>query len=130
MLDRMLKSLRLLAGVGALAATLAALPAHAETTAAPAPKAFVLIEYQVRDQPLFVKLRDQVRASLKSYKGDLVTREKVAPIFGGNPTNLSVISFPSIEDARTWLASKELAAVAPERDKAAKVSTYLVEKLD
>ena len=124
---------RLAAGVAMLlfAPLLAMAPVRADAPAAqPAHKAFVLIEYQVRDQPLFLKLRETVRDSLKSYKGDIVTREKVQPIFGGNPTNLSVISFPSIEAARTWLASKELAAIAPQRDKAAKVTTYLVEKLD
>lgn len=118
------------AAVGLLTFVLATPPAVAQTMPAKS-KVFVLIEYQVLDQPSFAKVRDQVRDTLKTHKGDVVAREKVNPIFGGNnPTNLSIVSFASVQDARAWLASKELAALAAQRDKAAKVTTYLVEQID
>ena len=57
-------------------------------------------------------------------------REKVDSLFGGTPSNLSVISFPTVEDAKAWLSSPEFVALKPERDKVADVRTFLVEKMD
>ena len=105
-------------------------PAAAQKLAPPSHLAFVLYEFDVRDPDAFKLYAPKVRATLREYKGEFVMREKVASLFGGSPSNLSVISFPSVEDARKWLASDELAKLREERDKIASVRTYLVEKLD
>ncbi len=117
-----------LAVSGALAQSPAQVPAQ---VGAPLTKgAFVLYEYDVKDPTVFTKVAADIRASLHDFKGEFVMRQKVESLFGGAPTNLSVISFPNVEDARKWLASPGLASLRPERDKAAAVRAYLVEKLD
>ena len=104
--------------------------AVAQKLSSPSHLAFVLFEFEVHDPAAFKEYGPKVRATLKDYKGEFVMREKVASLFGGTPSNLSVVSFPSIEDARKWLASDELGKLRVERDKIASVRTYLVEKLD
>ena len=106
-------------------------PGAPAQVAAPLNKgAFVLFEYDIKDPAVFKKVADDTQASLHDFKGELVMREKVESLFGGAPTNLSVISFPSISDARAWLASSARAGLQSERNKAAAVRSYLVEKLD
>ena len=105
-------------------------PASAQKVAPASDAAFVLYEYQVHDQAKFPALTAEVRDSLKDFKGEFVKREKVPSIFGGAPSTLSVISFPSAQDARNWLASPAVAALKVARNKVADVDTYLVEKLD
>lgn len=106
------------------------LAAFAQKMPAPGHVAFVLYEFDVKDPEAFKSYAPKVRASLKDYKGEFVMREKVASLFGGTPSNLSVISFPSVDDARKWLGSPELAKLNEARGKIADVRTYLVEKMD
>ena len=104
--------------------------AVAQKLSSPSHLAFVLFEFEVHDPGAFKDYAPKVRATIKDYKGEFVMREKVASLFGGEPSNLTVVSFPSIEDARKWLASDELTKLRVERDRIASVRTYLVEKLD
>ena len=104
--------------------------AWAQKMPAPSHLAFVLLEFDVKDAAAFKDYAPKVRATLKDYKGEFVMREKVDSLFGGKASNLSVISFPTVDDARKWLASPEIEKMKPERDKIADVRTYLVEKLD
>lgn len=122
--------------VSAAPAVIAAPPA---TSSSPAPtqklakashQAFVLLEFDVKDPPAFKDFASNVRATLKDFKGDFVMREKVDSLFGGKASNLSVISFPTVDDARKWLDSPEIAKLNEQRDKIASVRTYLVEKMD
>lgn len=92
--------------------------------------AFLLYEFDVKDPAAFKPLAAEIRASLKDFKGEFVMREKVESLFGGAPSNLSVISFPGVADARTWLASPIYTKLKADLDKAASVRSYLVEKLD
>ncbi len=106
-------------------------PGAPAQVAAPLTKgAFVLFEYDIKDPAVFKKVTGDTQASLRDFKGEFVMREKVESLFGGAPTNLSVISFPSIADARAWLASPGRAGLRSEREQAAAVRSYLVEKLD
>ncbi len=105
-------------------------PAAAQKMPTASHLAFVLYEFDVKDPAAFKDYAPKVRATLKDYKGEFVMREKVTSLFGGTPSNLSVISFPSVEDARKWLDSPELGKLKEGRDKVAAVRTYLVEKLD
>ena len=114
----------------ALAAVGTTTPAMAQKMPTPSHLAFVLLEFDVKDPVGFKDYAPKVRATLKDYKGEFVMREKVDSLFGGKASNLSVISFPTVEDARKWLDSAELAKMRPARDKIADVRTYLVEKLD
>ena len=108
----------------------ATMPAAAQKLPTPSHLAFVLLEFDVKDAAAFKDYAPKVRATLKDYKGEFVMREKVTSLFGGKGSNLSVISFPTVEDARKWLASPEIEKMKPDRDKIADVRTYLVEKLD
>ena len=92
--------------------------------------AFVLYQFQVRDQAKFPALSAKVRDSLKAFHGEFLQREKMPSIFGGGPATLSVISFPNVGDARGWLASPAVAELKAAREKVVDVDTYLVEKLD
>lgn len=108
----------------------AQMPAMAQKMPTPSHLAFVLLEFDVKDPVAFKDYAPKVRATLKDYKGEFVMREKVDSLFGGKASNLSVISFPTVEDAKKWLASPEIEKMRPDRDKIADVRTYLVEKLD
>lgn len=119
-----------LATSAALVVPASMLPAAAQKMPSPSHSAFVLLEFDVKDPVAFKQFAPKVRATLKDYKGEFVMREKVDSLFGGKASNLSVISFPTVEDARKWLASPEIEKMKPERDKIADVRTYLVEKLD
>ena len=111
-------------------APLAGPVARAQIAAPLSKSAFVLFEYDIKDPSTFQKVAADIRNSLHDFKGEFVMREKVESLFGGAPTNLSVISFPAVTDARAWLASPGLNGLRAERDKAAAVRAYLVEKLD
>ena len=123
-------AVRFALALGLAASAVFTLPAAAQKLPAPSHLAFVLLEFEVKDAAGFKELAPRVRATLKDYKGEFVMREKVDSLFGGKASNLSVISFPTVDDARKWLDSAELGKLKPERDKIADVRTYLVEKLD
>jgi uncharacterized protein (DUF1330 family) len=107
-----------------------AMPAFAQVGAPLNKGAFLLYEFDIKDPATFKPLAAEIRASLKDYKGEFVMREKVESLFGGAPSNLSVISFPGVAEARTWLASPTYTKLKADLDKAASVRSYLVEKLD
>ena len=107
-----------------------ATPVAAQKLAPASHLAFVLFEFDVKKQEGFKELAAQVRESAKTFKGEFIMREKVDSLFGGAASNLSVISFPSVEDAKTWLASPSFDKIKTARDKIAEVRTYLVEKLE
>lgn len=117
-------------GLAAFAGPAQMMSAMAQKMPSPSHMAFVLLEFDVKDAAGFKELAPKVRATLKDYKGEFVMREKVDSLFGGKASNLSVVSFPTVEDARKWLDSPEIAKLKPERDKIADVRTYLVEKMD
>ena len=104
--------------------------ATAQKVAPAGSRAFVLYEFEVHDPAGFKTLTGKLRDSLRTSKGEFVMREKVSSIFGGEPSNLSVISFPSVADAKTWLASADVGQLKAERDKVASTNTYLVEQLE
>ena len=104
--------------------------AFADDVASPSHAAFVLFEFDVKDKDGLAKVATETRESSKHYKGEFVMRQKFDPLFGGTPSNLSVISFPTIGDAKAWLSSAEFKALKPARDKVADVRTFLVEKMD
>ena len=110
-----------------LLALAAPLAAHAQTANK---SAFILNEYDVHDPAAFKQFVEEVDASLKPFSGQSVLREKVVSPFGGVPASLVVITFPSVVEARAWLASPDYAKLKTDRDKAASARAYLVETLD
>ena len=123
-------AVRFALALGLVASVFVGAPAWAQKMPSPSHLAFVLLEFDVKDPAAFRELAPKVRATLKDYKGEFVMREKVDSLFGGKASNLSVVSFPTVEDAKKWLDSPEIAKIRPERDKIADVRTYLVEKMD
>ncbi len=105
-------------------------PASSQKLAPASHQAFVLFEFDVNKQEGFKAFAKQVRDSAKTFKGEFLMREKVDSLFGGVPSSLSVISFPSVEDAKTWLGSPAFDKLKAQRDTYADVRTYLVEKID
>ena len=105
-------------------------PALAQKVAPAGSSAFVLYQFQVLDHDKFPALSAKVRDSLKDFKGEFLKREQMPSIFGGGPSTLSIISFPSAQDARGWLASPAVTELKAARQKVVDVDTYLVEKLD
>ncbi len=104
--------------------------AAAQKVAPPGSRAFVLYEFEVHDPAGFKTLTSRLQDSLKTTKGELVMRDKVSSIFGGTPSNLSVISFPTVDDAKSWLASADVSQIKVDRDKVASIRTYLIEQLE
>ena len=105
-------------------------PAPTQKLAPVSHQAFVLFEFDVNKQEGFKAFAQQVRESAKTFKGEFLMREKVDSLFGGAPSSLSVISFPSVDDAKTWLGSPAFGKLRTQRDVYADVRTYLVEKVD
>lgn len=122
-------ALRYVLALGLILAACAG-PASAQKMPTPSHLAFVLLEFDVKDPVAFKDFAPKVRATLKDFSGEFVMREKVDSLFGGKAANLSVLSFPTIDDAKKWLASPEVTKLNAQRDKIADVRTYLVEKMD
>jgi uncharacterized protein (DUF1330 family) len=112
--------LALVAGAGLGAAAVQTL--HAQAT----PHAFVVASANPSDQDGYTKnYAAFVEGTIKSFSGRYVVRGGKRVVFnGGNPPNIVIIEFDSLDKAQAWRDSAAYKALIPARDKAIGTGTY------
>lgn len=72
----------------------------------------------IPDKEKMAEYRDKVLATLQAYGGGFAIRGGAFEALEGrwHPTHLSVMRFPSAEQARAWYTSPEYAAILPLRE--------------
>lgn len=92
------------------------------------PPAYLVAEYDVTDTAGFRKWGEQARALATEHGGQfLAVQSKIAPVIGEVPKNATIVRFENMDKAKAYVDSAEYKALAPERDKAARFRTYIVE---
>jgi uncharacterized protein (DUF1330 family) len=95
------------------------------------PKAYLITETEVLDRAALGRYVPQVREAAKAAGGNLdfvPPGENIVALVGDAPKRVGVSEWESMDKARTWFNSAERKALAPQRDKAQKITRqYLVE---
>jgi uncharacterized protein (DUF1330 family) len=95
-------------------------------------KAFLVTESEILDQPALAAYTAKVRDALRAAGGRPAVISsiggKIVALVGEPPRNLVVSEWQSLAAAQAWVNSAELAAIAPQREKAYRViRQYIVE---
>jgi uncharacterized protein (DUF1330 family) len=118
-------ALALIAGVALGAAAVQGLHAQAK------PKAYLVTESEVLDRAALDTYLPQVRQAAKPAGGNLDfvgPSDKIVALVGDAPKRVGVSEWESLEKAQAWFNSAERKALAPQRDKAQKITRqYIVE---
>lgn len=114
--------------VGAIAVGLCAASALS-ADGAPAPKAYVVAEIDVKDLDAY---REYVAAAfpiIQKYEGKFLTRGGTTIAVEGTPPKqrVMIIEFASLEQAKAFEYSKEYTAIAPLRQSSADSRLFIVE---
>jgi uncharacterized protein (DUF1330 family) len=111
--------LTLVAGAALGAAAVQTL--HAQAT----PHAFVVASPNPSDQDGYAKnYAAFVGGTIKSFSGRYLVRGGKRVVFNGNPPNIVIIEFDSLDKAQAWRDSAAYKALIPARDKAIGTGTY------
>ena len=118
-------ALSMIAGVALGAAAIQGLHAQAK------PKAYLVTETEVVDRAALDTYLPQVRQAAKPAGGNIdfiPPGEKIVAVVGEAPKRVGVSEWESMDKAQAWINSPERKALAPQRDKAQKVTRqYIVE---
>jgi uncharacterized protein (DUF1330 family) len=119
-------SLSMIAGAALGAAAIQGLHAQAK------PKAYLITETEVLDRAVLDNTYfPQVRQAAKAAGGNvdfIPPGEKIVAVVGDAPRRVGVSEWESMEKAQAWINSPERKALAPQREKAQKVTRqYIVE---
>ena len=84
------------------------------------PPAYAVIQSTIIDQDAFRQFLPQIGAVIAAHNGKFFARGgRIDTLFGAAPlTNVAVIQFASMKDARAWADSSEYQKLIPLRDKA------------
>ena len=98
---------------------------HAQAT----PKAYVITEIEVINQDAQAAYLPKVGAVIKSSGGSYLARgTNIVALEGGDaPKRATIVVYDSLEKAQGSRNSPEWAALKPERDKAIKTRSYVIE---
>jgi uncharacterized protein (DUF1330 family) len=117
--------LALIAGAALGAAAVQGLHAQAK------PKAYLITETEVLDATVLSTYFPQVREAAKAAGGNVdfvPPSEKIVALVGEAPKRIGVSEWESLDKAKAWFDSAERKALAPQRDKAQKITRqFLVE---
>jgi uncharacterized protein (DUF1330 family) len=96
------------------------------------PKAYLITETEVLDRAVLDNTYfPQVRQAAKAAGGNvefIPPGEKIVAVVGDAPKRVGVSEWESMEKAQAWINSPERKALAPQREKAQKVTRqYIVE---
>jgi uncharacterized protein (DUF1330 family) len=95
------------------------------------PKAYLVTETEVLDRAALSTYVPQVRDAAKAAGGNLdflPPGENIVALVGDAPKRVGVSEWESMDKAKAWFNSAERKALAPQRDKAQKITRqYLVE---
>jgi uncharacterized protein (DUF1330 family) len=119
-------ALSMIAGAAVGGAAIQGLHAQAK------PKAYLITETEVLDRAVLDNTYfPQVRQATKAAGGNvefIPPGEKIVAVVGDAPQRVGVSEWESMEKAQAWINSSERKALAPQREKAQKVTRqYIVE---
>src|SRR5262245_60425528 len=122
MKTRFTVALSMLAGVALGAATIQGLHAQAK------PKAFIITESEVLDAGALAAYIPKLRDVQKAHGARLVVPAggKVVASVGEPPKRVGVTEYESVEKAQAYLTSDGRKALAPEREKAVKITRQFI----
>ena len=126
MKSRYVVALSMIAGAALGGAAIQGLHAQAK------PKAYLVTETEVLDRAVLDNTYfPQVRQAAKAAGGNIdfiSPGENIVAVVGDAPKRVGVSEWESMEKAKAWLNSAERQALAPQREKAQKVTRqYIVE---
>jgi len=118
-------ALSMIAGAALGAAAIQGLHAQAK------PKAYLVTESEVVDRAALDTYFPQVRQAAKPAGGNIDfvgPSEKTVAVVGEAPKRVGVSEWESLDKAQAWINSSERKALAPQRDKAQKITRqYIIE---
>jgi len=95
------------------------------------PKAYLVTESEVLDRAALDTYFPQVRQAAKPAGGNIdfvSASEKIVAVVGEAPKRVGVSEWESLDKAQAWINSPERKALAPQRDKAQKITRqYIIE---
>ena len=94
--------------------------------AAAKPPGYLVVEYEITDSAGF-KTYLQGSNAIKGSRVFLARHAKGTSLSGEPPKWIGIIQYPSVEEALTYDASPEYAALKPIRDKSTKWRSFVVE---
>jgi uncharacterized protein (DUF1330 family) len=113
----------MLAGAALGAAAVQGLHAQAK------PKAYLITETQVLDRETLATYLPKVVEAAR-HQGGRITfigpSEKIVSVVGDPPKRIGISEWESLEKAEAWLKSAERQALAPQRDKAQKITRQFI----
>ena len=89
-------------------------------------KVFMISESQIVDQAQIAAYETKLLPVIKAAGGTIVLSNKVVSVLGDAPQRVGVTEFDSVEKAQAWVKSPERAALAPEREKAVKITRQFI----
>jgi len=91
--------------------------------------AYFIVDVEIHDMPGMVEYRQQVPGTMAKYGGRYVVRGGKFETLEGtwHPKRLSLVEFPSVEQAKLWYDSEEYRSFKAMRLKAAKTNVVLLE---
>jgi uncharacterized protein (DUF1330 family) len=122
MKTRFTVALSMLAGVALGAAAIQGLHAQAK------PKAYIITESEVLDAGALAAYTPKLRDVQKAHGARLVFRAggKVVASVGEPPKRVGVTEYESVETAQAYLTSDARKALAPERERAVKITRQFI----
>lgn len=93
------------------------------------PKAYLITESQLLDPAAVAEYLPKVREAAKLAGGRIEfigPTEQITPVVGDAPKRIGISEWDSLEKAEAWLNSAERKALAPQRDKAQKITRQFI----
>ena len=114
-------ALSMLAGAALGGAAIQGLHAQAK------PKAFLVTESEILDRAAVESYGTALASAMKSAGGHWVggasgPTDKITAVIGDPPKRFGVTEFENIDKAQAWLKSSSREAIAPQRNKAVKIT--------
>ena len=93
--------------------------------------AYMIVDLKVNDPEGFARYREMVPPTIAAYGGRYLARGgAVSPMEGGwDPARMTVLEFPSVEQAKAWWSSPEYAEAKALRMQTADTKMIIVEGL-
>ena len=93
--------------------------------------AYMIVDLVVKDPEGFARYREMVPPTVAAYGGRYLARGgAILPMEGDwDPTRITVLEFPSVEQARAWWDSPEYAEAKALRQRTADTKMIIVEGL-
>jgi uncharacterized protein (DUF1330 family) len=117
--------LSMIAGAAVGAAAIQGLHAQAK------PKAYLVTESEILDRAAVPPYGSALSPAMQAAGGRWVNggtgpTEKITAVVGDPPKRLGVVEFENLDKAQAWLKSSDREAIAPQRNKAIKITRQFI----